>query len=65
MPKHCETLLHSHARLSSALWSARMLEAHRESQIHGQANRISRGNAAIGRATRCPLAHYKLFEKVS
>lgn len=63
--EHRETLLHSHARISSALWTTRVLKANCKSKIYWQEDRLPRSYAVAGWTSRRALAHYKLLEKVS
>lgn len=64
MPKHRQTIVHSHARLSGPFCAVRMFKIDGQSTVHRQANRLSRCYAVAGRKTGRSFADYKLFEKV-
>lgn len=65
MSEHSEAPIHPHAGLPSALWSAGVPQADRQSPVHGQARWLPRGYAVAGRAPGCAPSHHQLFEEVS
>lgn len=64
MPKHCEIIVHSYARLSGPFCSVRMPEIDSQSKIYRQANWLLRCYVTVGRKAGCTFADNKLFEEV-